>query len=49
MGFKNSWIAKFLARPLIWLFVKNPRQGAQTTIYAAVNEDLNKVTGKYFR
>lgn len=29
-------------------FFKNPEQGAQTTIYAAVSEELDGVTGKYF-
>lgn len=30
------------------MFIKSPRQGAQTTIYCAVNPDLEKVTGKYY-
>ena len=30
------------------LFLKTPCQGAQTTIYCAVAEELNGVSGKYF-
>lgn len=37
----------FLLMIPIKLFFKTPRQGAQTSIYAAVSEDLDGVTGKY--
>lgn len=30
------------------MFFKTPEQGAQTTIYVAVSEELNGVSGKYF-
>ena len=30
------------------LILKTPRQGAQTTIYCAVAEELEGVSGKYF-
>ena len=30
------------------LFLKTPWQGAQTTIYCAVAEELDGVSGKYF-
>ena len=30
------------------LILKTPRQGAQTTIYCAVAEELEEVSGKYF-
>ncbi|XP_051861206.1 retinol dehydrogenase 14-like, partial [Drosophila albomicans] len=33
---------------LIWLYVKTPKSGAQTTLYAALDPDLNGVTGLYF-
>ena len=29
------------------LFVKTPKQGAQTTIYCAVSEEMEGVTGQY--
>lgn len=49
MSFANSYLASVLIRPLIWMFVKSPRQGAQTVLYAALSPDLNNVSGKYFR
>jgi len=33
----------------MWLFLKNAVQGAQTAIYAAVTQELNENSGKYFR
>ncbi|EDV29195.1 Retinol dehydrogenase 13 [Trichoplax sp. H2] len=42
-GFLHALIA-----PLYWLFVKTSKQGAQTSIYCAVDESLNGVSGKYF-
>jgi hypothetical protein len=29
------------------IFVKTPKQGAQTTIYCAVSEEMEGVTGQY--
>lgn len=49
MGVYKSWIALIFLRPLLWLFLKTPRQGAQTTLYAALSPDLEGVSGKYFR
>lgn len=49
MGVYKSWIALLFLRPLLWLFLKTPRQGAQTTIYAALSLDLESVSGRYFR
>ncbi|KAJ8709843.1 hypothetical protein PYW08_009847 [Mythimna loreyi] len=34
--------------PIIKCFFKNPEQGCQTTVMLAVDEKLEKVTGKYF-
>ena len=49
MGFVNSTFASIFVRPLFWPFIKRPKQGAQTTLYAALDPSLVKVTGKYFR
>ena len=35
-----------MLRILSWFMVKTPKQGAQTTIYVAVSEDLKGVSGK---
>lgn len=39
-----SWVVQLIVK----LFFKTPEQGAQTTIYLAVSEELNNVSGKYF-
>ncbi|XP_044738480.1 retinol dehydrogenase 13-like [Chrysoperla carnea] len=44
---KNSLVA-FFYKPFSWLLFKTPIQGAQTTLYAALDPSLEKVTGKYF-
>lgn len=49
MSINKSWLAMAMLHPLLWLFLKTPRQGAQTTIYAALSSDLEGVSGKYFR
>lgn len=48
MSFFSSWFSTIFLKPLVWMFIKSPRQGAQTSIYAAVDPTLEKVTGKYF-
>ncbi|XP_045619959.2 retinol dehydrogenase 13 isoform X1 [Procambarus clarkii] len=48
MSINNSWTAKIFLYPLLWLFLKTPRQGAQTTIYVSLNSELEGVSGKYF-
>lgn len=35
-------------KPLFLLFLKTPKNGAQTTLYAAIDPDLKDVTGQYF-
>lgn len=54
-GIIDSGIWKNVPIPLSWIlnfilkhFCKTPEQGAQTTIYCAVSEELNGVNGKYF-
>lgn len=49
MGFPfNTFIGTILVKPLLWPFMKYPIAGAQTTLYAALDPSLDKVTGKYF-
>lgn len=47
MSFSKSYLASALIKPIIWMFVKTPKQGAQTVLYAALNTDLNNISGKY--
>ncbi|MPC22892.1 Retinol dehydrogenase 13 [Portunus trituberculatus] len=49
MSINKSWLAMFVLHPFLWLFLKTPRQGAQTIVHAALSPDLAEVTGKYFR
>lgn len=49
MNFANSWFANIFLKPLFWPFIKTPERGAQTTLYAALDPSLEKVTGKYFK
>lgn len=49
MGFVNSSFATIFLKPLTWPFIRTPSRGAQTTLYAALDPSLEKVTGKYFR
>nr|CAD7260103.1 unnamed protein product [Timema shepardi] len=48
MSFFNSTLSALVLRPFVWLFIKSPRQGAQTTLYAALDENLQHKTGIYF-
>jgi retinol dehydrogenase-12 len=34
--------------PLLWLFLKKPVNGAQTTIFCAVDESISTKSGRYF-
>ncbi|XP_053399651.1 retinol dehydrogenase 13-like [Mercenaria mercenaria] len=43
-----TWWRKILLMPFFLLIIKNPIQGAQTTIHCAVSQELDGVSGKYF-
>lgn len=48
MGIFNSFFAKIFVYPLMWPFMKSPVSGAQTTLYCALDPDLENITGQYF-
>jgi len=48
MSFMKSYMATLFLRPLFWPFVKSAKQGAQTTLYCALDPSLDQVTGRYF-
>jgi len=48
MSFFNSTFSAIFLKPLVWLFVKSPQQGARTTVYVALEESVQGVSGKYF-
>ena len=39
---------RFIARPILYVFFKSPKSGAQTTIYCACEPSLSKESGKYY-
>uniref|UniRef100_A0A4D5RPY2 Putative dehydrogenase with different specificities related to short-chain alcohol dehydrogenase n=1 Tax=Ixodes scapularis TaxID=6945 RepID=A0A4D5RPY2_IXOSC len=48
MGIASSFVATILVKPILWLFTKSPRQGAQTVIHCALAEGLEADSGAYF-
>lgn len=48
MSFFSSYMAKIFIKPFLWPFFKTAKSGAQTSIFAAIDPDLDAVTGKYF-
>lgn len=42
------YIRRIFIKPFLWPFFKTAKAGAQTSIFAAIDPDLNDVTGKYF-
>ena len=49
LGISKSYISSFILGPFVWLLLKTPSQGAQTSIYCALEPNLQNVSGKYFR
>ncbi|XP_064623236.1 retinol dehydrogenase 13-like [Lineus longissimus] len=48
MGYYTSTFVKMSLMPLIWLVMKTPVDGAQAAVECAIQENLEKVSGKYF-
>ncbi|KAL5487320.1 hypothetical protein EMCRGX_G019909 [Ephydatia muelleri] len=48
-GIRTELVLYSLATPLTFMFMKSPMEGAQTTIYCAVDEAVEGVSGKYFK
>ncbi|XP_034654728.1 retinol dehydrogenase 12 isoform X2 [Drosophila subobscura] len=48
MSFFSNFFAGLFVKPLFWPFVKTARNGAQTSLYAALDPDLEQVSGEYF-
>ncbi|KAH8410123.1 hypothetical protein KR009_006331 [Drosophila setifemur] len=45
---RHVGLAELFVKPLYWPFVKTPKNGAQTTLYVALDPELQKVSGQYF-
>lgn len=48
MSLFNSTLGKIFVKPFLWPFMKTAPAGAQTTLYVALDPDLEKISGKYF-
>lgn len=44
----NGWFGKIFVKPLLWPFMKTAVAGAQTTLYCALDPELENISGKYF-
>uniref|UniRef100_F6PY02 Retinol dehydrogenase 13 n=1 Tax=Bos taurus TaxID=9913 RepID=F6PY02_BOVIN len=47
-GMHSSAFSSFTLGPIFWLLVKSPELAAQPSVYLAVAEELEGVSGKYF-
>lgn len=45
---QTPWYVKNVFQPLTWFWAKSPTEGAQTSIYLSVSEEVSGVTGRYF-
>lgn len=43
-----TFLLSWLVRPLQYLFNKTPKAGAQTTLFCALDPNLENETGKYY-
>lgn len=43
----ESFLLRMAMHPLMWLFMKSPKQGSQSVIYAALDPELDNVRGAY--
>ena len=48
MEFRKSKICQVSLGPLLWLFMKNSTDGAQTVLFCALDDTLNEASGKYY-
>ncbi|XP_055707549.1 retinol dehydrogenase 13-like isoform X2 [Phlebotomus papatasi] len=48
MSLFTSFFSGLIVKPLMWPFFKSPKSGAQTTLYCALEPELEGVSGQYF-
>ncbi|XP_064600291.1 retinol dehydrogenase 13-like isoform X2 [Liolophura sinensis] len=48
MSISKSYLSWIFLGPPSWLLMKTPKQGAQTTLFCALDPSLENVSGKYF-
>lgn len=49
MPFKNNSFIRISFGPFVWFLMKTCEDGAQVTIFCATAEELEGVSGKYFK
>lgn len=47
--FSESLLLRLAMNPLMWLFMKSPKQGCQSVIYAALDSEFEEIRGAYIR
>lgn len=47
-SYYKSYISSLVLKPFIWMFIKNPKQGSQPVVYAAVEPEIEKESGVLF-
>lgn len=45
-SFHKSIISSVMIKPILWVFIKNAKQGSQPVVYAALDPDLNGISGR---
>lgn len=48
LPFYNSF-TRFFIKPVAWLFLKSAAKGSQTLVHAAIDPELENVSGKFIR
>ena len=48
MGVDKSIVGTFISSPLLWLLTTSPERGAQTAVYAAIDESAAGASGKLY-
>jgi len=42
-------VTRFFIKPMAWLFLKSPSKGSQTLIHAALDPELDNISGAFIR
>ncbi len=46
--FYKSWFSSIILKPFVWIFIKNPKQGSQPVLYAAIDPSIEHISGYLF-
>lgn len=48
-SYYRSYISSIFLKPFTWIFIKNTKQGSQPIVYAAIDPELQDVSGNLIR